>query len=251
MSEPRCSTVVVWTTTEFEAAMKDDIEEETCVSKSEIDAAMSKMLRIMLGDSNNQPIIQSTLRSKALAGAESDLSKYVIELALLSLVDQGLLNRHGYGNFALYTIPQDALHEATKLAYLEFSTEDSAIYSSQQHLQLNQQQQPPILGYVPPLPITAPPCSIYHPASPRPRSGRSHSTEKLSSVIHRVRLNGKRGHNSINSLNNIEESQLTGGSGMVRETREKRARIGRPPECQSQSLLHVGGSNNGPAPMSP
>lgn len=77
MSEPRCSTVVVWTTTEFEAAMKDDIEEETCVSKSEIDAAMSKMLRIMLGDSNNQPIIQSTLRSKALAGAESDL-RYVL-----------------------------------------------------------------------------------------------------------------------------------------------------------------------------
>jgi hypothetical protein len=76
-SESKCSTVAAWAFTESEAAMRDDIEEETCVSKPEIDTAMSKMLRIILGNSNNQPIIHSTLRSKALAGAESEL-RYVI-----------------------------------------------------------------------------------------------------------------------------------------------------------------------------
>jgi len=157
-------------------------------------------------------------------------------------------------------IQQDAVHEATELAYLEFSTEDSATYSIE-HYQERQrhqhhEQQPIIFGndLHQPLPIKAPPCSIFRPASPRPRSGRSYSTEKMSSVLRRVRLNGKRGHTSTNNFN-IEENQLSGGGGgPAREARGKRARVGRPP--QFQSLLHVGGSlnsgsHNGPAPMSP
>jgi hypothetical protein len=67
------STVAAWALNECEAVMKDDCEEQSCITKLEIDTAMSKMLRIMLGNSNNQPIIHSILRSKALAGSESDL----------------------------------------------------------------------------------------------------------------------------------------------------------------------------------
>jgi hypothetical protein len=67
------STVAAWAQNESETAMKDDFEEEACVTKSELEAIMSKMLRIVLGSSNNGPIIHSTLRSKALAGAEGDL----------------------------------------------------------------------------------------------------------------------------------------------------------------------------------
>ncbi len=184
-------------------------------------------------------------------------SKCAVDLALLSLVDQGLLSRHGYGNFALYQIPQDAVHEATELAYLEFSTEESIPYSTQQQQQQHQQQhhhqqQPTLLGFAPPLPITAPPCSLFRPASPRPRSGRSYSAEKMSSALHRVRLNGKRSHTSSNSLNNanpLEEnfsaSSGGGGGGLVRE---KRARLGRPAQS-----VYVGNTsiNNGPVPMSP
>jgi hypothetical protein len=151
-------------------------------------------------------------------------------------------------------IPQDVVHEATELAYLEFSTQDGAAYSIQQQ---QHHQQPTILEYDQPHSIRAPHCSIFRPASPRPRSGRSYSTEKMSSVLRRVRLNGKRGHTSTISLNNIEESLLTAGGGVggaTRETREKRARVGRPP--QFESVVHVGGNvhnshHNGPAPMSP
>jgi len=75
-NEYKCSTVAAWAPTDSEAAMRDDIEEDVCVTKLEVDTAMSKMLRIMLGNSSNQPIIHSTLRSKALAGAEGEL-RYV------------------------------------------------------------------------------------------------------------------------------------------------------------------------------
>jgi hypothetical protein len=61
---------------ESEIVMKDDYEEHAYVTKPELDALKSKMLRIILGASNNQPIIHSTLRSKALAGGENDL-RYV------------------------------------------------------------------------------------------------------------------------------------------------------------------------------
>ena len=71
------TTVPSWTPLESEVAMKDDTyEEQLSVTKPMVDMAMSKMLRIMLGDINRQPIIHSTLRTKALGGTESNL-RYV------------------------------------------------------------------------------------------------------------------------------------------------------------------------------
>jgi hypothetical protein len=67
----------------------------------------------------------------------------------------------------------------------------------------------------------------------------------MSSALHRVRLNGKRSHNSTNTLNNNNEESPGGGGGGVigiSMQREKRARLGRP----AQSV-----GNNGPVPMSP
>ena len=76
-SEWPSSTVVgPWAPNELETVMKDDSEEHACAMQSKIDTAMSKMLRIMLGSSSNQPINHSSLRSKALAGVENDL-RYV------------------------------------------------------------------------------------------------------------------------------------------------------------------------------
>ena len=142
------------------------------------------------------------------------------------------------------------MHEATELAYLEFSATEDSRYSINQQQYHNHQQQS-TLGFAPPLPISAPPCAIFRPASPRPRSGRSYSTEKMSSALHRVRLHGKRSHSSTNSLNLEESHGGGGGGGGGLVNREKRARLGRP----SHSVL-VNGNNTtttstGPVPMSP
>jgi hypothetical protein len=72
----------------------------------------------------------------------------------------------------------------------------------------------------------------------------------MSSALHRVRLNGKRSHNSSNNLNtianyNLEESPLGGHGGGSGGVREKRARIGR----SSQALNNI--NSNDPVPMSP
>lgn len=96
--------------------------------KQQLDAvnvAVSKVLRIVLNA--NQAVAHHELKSAMTAGGveeRSMRSKCLLDVALLTLLDHGLLYRHGYGNWGLYTVPAEAMRDATRIAFAEFPGED-------------------------------------------------------------------------------------------------------------------------------
>ena len=90
-----------------------------------VNAAVSKVLRIVLHA--NQAVAHHELKSAMMAGGveeRSVRSKCLLDVALLTLLDHGLLYRHGYGNWGLYTVPAEAMRDATRIAFAEFPGED-------------------------------------------------------------------------------------------------------------------------------
>lgn len=59
-------------------------------------------------------------------------SKCLFELAVLSLSDQGLISRHGFGgcNTALYSIPEGSRRTAESVAYQDFPDDNRFVYTA-------------------------------------------------------------------------------------------------------------------------
>eukprot|EP00890_Picochlorum_soloecismus_P003759 jgi/Picsp_1/4384/NSC_01890-R1_---NA--- len=90
-----------------------------------VNAAVSKVLRIVLHA--NQAVAHHELKSAMMAGGVEERSmrnKCLLDVALLTLLDHGLLYRHGYGNWGLYSVPAEAMRDATRIAFAEFPGED-------------------------------------------------------------------------------------------------------------------------------
>jgi len=90
-----------------------------------VNSAVSKVLRIVLHA--NQAVAHHELKAAMMAGGVEERlmrNKCLLDVALLTLLDHGLLRRHGYGNWGLYTVPAEAMGDATKIAFEEFPGED-------------------------------------------------------------------------------------------------------------------------------
>eukprot|EP00887_Chlorella_sp_A99_P000599 scaffold17.g599.t1 len=97
----------------------------------------AKALRVLLG--SGVPLAHSQLRAK-LGGAEDHASKCIFELAVLSLVEQGIVVRHGIGNWALLRVPDAQVRRAEALAFSEFDAgDDSRLLLALQQLAPRQQ----------------------------------------------------------------------------------------------------------------
>lgn len=97
-------------------------DEQVLISEAELASVASRVLReVLCSSSDGGPALQSHLRSRILGAGEPHHSrKCAFELSLLSLVDQGLLIRHGYGPWALYTVAEGTAAAAERLAYTEY-----------------------------------------------------------------------------------------------------------------------------------
>lgn len=92
---------------------------------AELQELQSRALRVLLGaDSLLLPLQlrQIVLGSRSI-DESSSRSKCLLELAVASLIEQGLVVRQGYGPFAALSVPDAALPKAEALAYSDFPDE--------------------------------------------------------------------------------------------------------------------------------
>lgn len=84
------------------------------------------ILRLVLNTSStSQPVLHHFLKKATFSHAPSTSDTFPIkcafDVALVSLLDDGLLTRCGYGNWAQYTVPKDAVKKAMRVAYADFT----------------------------------------------------------------------------------------------------------------------------------
>lgn len=99
------------------------------VDPQELSELAARALRVLLGAEHWLPL--SCLRLAVLGSTHDSRSKCLLELAVASLCDQGLVLRQGYGPLAALSVPDAALSKAEALAYSEFPDEGQLpLYSS-------------------------------------------------------------------------------------------------------------------------
>lgn len=84
------------------------------------------ILRLVLNTtSTSQPVLHHYLKKATFSHAPSSNGAFPIkcafDVALMSLLEDGLLTRCGHGNWAQYTVPHDVLRMAMRVAYADFS----------------------------------------------------------------------------------------------------------------------------------
>ncbi|KAL6782773.1 hypothetical protein ACKKBG_A08085 [Auxenochlorella protothecoides x Auxenochlorella symbiontica] len=89
-------------------------------SQEDLRVMGSLVLRHALGWCGNGPCLHHSLRSRVLEGNASGPRKYLFDMVMFSLLEQHLLERHGQGNWAVYTIPEASLARAECIAYSDF-----------------------------------------------------------------------------------------------------------------------------------
>ena len=84
------------------------------------------ILRLVLNTSStSQPVLHHFLKKATSSHAPSSSGSFpikcVFDVALMSLLEDGLLSRCGHGNWAQYTIPHDVVKKAMRVAYADFT----------------------------------------------------------------------------------------------------------------------------------
>ena len=93
---------------------------------------MARVLRMLL-NTEGQPMHHHALKSAAMSGFDGRVNtrtKCLVDVAVMKLVEQGLVHRHGIGNWAVYMIPGHAVMKARAFAFAEFAGIEDSMYDT-------------------------------------------------------------------------------------------------------------------------